>query len=180
MKSLAYKHPKILELITVPSLFGATITADPKREPGRINVNTCDRTVWAALINKDLASITATKKNPYLPDDPDDPTNPVTPVTKPAKTTLDLLKNKLIFSDTSYDVSKIDHSMANRFANAASVRSHVFAIWITVQITNSSATDATPSCHRLFAIVDRSIPVTYAEGQNNNVRDMIRLQRFLN
>ena len=180
VKSLAYKHPKILELITVPSLFNATITADPKREPGRINVNTCDRTVWAALINKDLASITATEKNPYLPDDPDDPTNPVTPVTKPAKTTLDLLKNKLIFSDTSYDVSKIDHSMANRFANAASVRSHVFAIWITVQITNSSATDATPSCHRLFAIVDRSIPVTYAEGQNNNVRDMIRLQRFLN
>lgn len=172
--SLAHKYPKILESITVTSLFEETIKTDPKREPGRINVNTCDKTVWAALIGKDGASLNTAEKNPYLPDDP------AAPVT-PAKNTLELLKNvPLVFSGTTYDVSTLNHSMANRFANAGTVRSHVFAIWITVEVTNTSATGATPSCYRLFAIVDRSIPVTYAEGQNNNVRDMIRLQRFLN
>jgi hypothetical protein len=86
----------------------------------------------------------------------------------------------LFKGDALKGITSVDYSIANRLGNGATVRSHVFAIWITVQITNSSATDETPSCHRLFAIVDRSIPVTYAEGQNNNVRDMIRLQRFLN
>lgn len=172
--SLAHKYPKILESITVPSLFEQTINADPKREPGRINVNTCDNTVWAALIGKDPTSLTAAEKNPYLPDDP------LAPFT-PAKNTLALLTNvPLVFSGTTYDVSTLNHSIANRFANAGTVRSHMFAIWITVEVTNTSATGATPTCYRLFAIVDRSIPVTYAEGQNNNVRDVIRLQRFLN
>lgn len=167
VKSLVLKYPKILELITVPSLFAATIAIDPTREPGRVNVNTCDQAVWKALIDQDA-------DNPYGD-------------TTPAKDTLTLLKNiPLVFSDNTYDVSKINHSVANRLANAASIRSHVFAVWVSVEVTNSSPTGATPSCHRLFAIVDRSIPVSYSEGQNSvpgqngSVRDIIRLQRFLN
>lgn len=163
--SLAEKYPKILEAITVPSLFTATILADPKREPGRINVNTCDAAVWKVLTGTD-------DTNPYNDGDS----------ASPAKSTLSLLKNvPLVFADNTYDVMKINHSMANRLGNAATIRSHVFAVWITVEITNSSAGGDTPSCHRLFAIVDRSIPVAnFVEGQNTTVRDTIRLQRFLN
>jgi len=33
--------------------------------------------------------------------------------------------------------------------------------------------------HRVFAIVDRSIPVGYNAGEPLNARDVIRLHRFL-
>ena len=155
--SLAEKYDKILDMITVPQFFENTLQKDPTREPGRINVNTCDAEVWMTLINDQNGT------NPFLNPDPKKPV-------KPAKRTKDLLMNEATFPPPPPPASPW----------LVTNLSHVFAVLITVEITNSSATDATPSCHRLFAIVDRSIPVTYAEGQNNNVRDMIRLQRFLN
>ncbi|MBM4022350.1 MAG: hypothetical protein FJ284_08935, partial [Planctomycetes bacterium] len=44
--SLVREYPEILEAVMVPSPFKATMTADPRREPARINVNTCDTSVW--------------------------------------------------------------------------------------------------------------------------------------
>jgi hypothetical protein len=69
------------------------------------------------------------------------------------------------------------YSAAIRLANTATIRSHVFAVWITLETTDSG--DGSRTCHRLFAIVDRSIPVGFREGENLNVRDTIRLRRFL-
>jgi hypothetical protein len=163
--SLAKTYPKILEALRVPSPFAATIAVDPKREPGRINVNTCDKAVWDALIGE-------VRDNPFA-----DPVNA-------AESVGDLLMHKdLVFNgDPTFSVMSVNHSVANRLANSATVRSHVFAVWITLEVKRSDNTDQ-PTYHRLFAIVDRSVPATFTaqtEGQNTNVRDTIRLQRFLN
>jgi hypothetical protein len=71
------------------------------------------------------------------------------------------------------------YAQAIRLANTATIRSQVFAVWITVRITDDSPNAPSPVTKRLFAIIDRSIPVGYAPGQDLNVRDTIRLKRFL-
>jgi hypothetical protein len=71
------------------------------------------------------------------------------------------------------------YAQAIRLANTATVRSNVFAIWITVRITDDSTNAPSPVTKRLFAIIDRSIPVGYIPNQDLNVRDTIRLKRYL-
>jgi hypothetical protein len=71
------------------------------------------------------------------------------------------------------------YSQAIRLANTATIRSQVFAVWISVKITDDSPNAPSPVTKRMFAIVDRSIPVGYAPGQDLNVRDTIRLKRYL-
>ena len=66
-----------------------------------------------------------------------------------------------------------------RLANTATVRSNVFAVWVSVRITDDSPNAPPPVTKRLFAIVDRSIPVGYVAGQDWNVRDCIRLKRYV-
>lgn len=70
-------------------------------------------------------------------------------------------------------------SQAIRLASTATVRSQVFAIWITVKITDDSTTPHTSVTKRLFAIVDRSIPVGYRAGQDLNISDCIKVKRYL-
>jgi hypothetical protein len=74
----------------------------------------------------------------------------------------------------------VDRALANRLGSIATVRSNVFAVWITVEVTDSAPDAGPPTRHRMFAIVDRSIPVLYQKGRNNDVRQVICLQRFLN
>jgi hypothetical protein len=71
------------------------------------------------------------------------------------------------------------YATAIRLSNVATTRSSVFAVWITLKTTDSSPGASGPSYRRLFAIVDRSIPVGYSRGETLNSRDTIRLQRFL-
>jgi hypothetical protein len=71
------------------------------------------------------------------------------------------------------------YAQAIRLANTATIRSQVFAVWITVKITDDSPNAPSPVTKRMFAIIDRSIPVGYAPGQDLNVRDTIRLKRYL-
>jgi hypothetical protein len=71
------------------------------------------------------------------------------------------------------------YAQAIRLANTATIRSQVFAVWITVRITDDSPNAPSPVTKRLFAIIDRSISVGYAPGLDLNVRDTIRLKRFL-
>jgi len=71
------------------------------------------------------------------------------------------------------------YSQSIRLANTATIRSQVFAVWITVKTTDDSPNAPSPVTRRMFAIIDRSIPVGYAPGQDLNVRDTIRLKRYL-
>jgi hypothetical protein len=67
---------------------------------------------------------------------------------------------------------------ANRLANVATIRSNVFAVWITVR----SVVDADPdsvTLHRAFYIVDRSIPVGFQNGKDHNVWDAVILRRII-
>lgn len=144
----------ILEAVTVPSPFTATLAANPWREPGRVNVNTCDDRVWRAVCGKDG-------------------------VNRPGRPITSLWQLLTETAGGRDDAATVNKDLANRLAAIATVRSNVFAVWITVEITDSSSAAFPPTCHRLFAIVDRSIPVRYVEGQNNDVRETIRVRRFL-
>lgn len=71
------------------------------------------------------------------------------------------------------------YAQAIRLANTATIRSQVFGVWITVRITDDSTNAPSPVTKRLFAIIDRSIPVGYQPNQDLNVRDTIKLKRYL-
>ncbi len=148
------------------------------REPGKVNVNTIlrntgngadmtDDPVWKAMLG---------------------PTIPWSPTsTAPAKDAFDLLVSGTIpnvtttIKDLNADSNNtgLMYRTPIRLANVATTRSHVFAVWITLRITDSSPSAGPPQFARLFAIVDRSIPVGYSPGRNLNVRETIRLQRFV-
>jgi hypothetical protein len=66
---------------------------------------------------------------------------------------------------------------AIRLSNVATVRSNVFAVWVTLKTENTMTGDS--RTRRVFAIVDRSIPVGYWPGVDLNTSDTIRLKRFL-
>jgi hypothetical protein len=101
-------------------------------------------------------------------------TAPHFPLFQSGSTTLSGSNNG--FRDTNPFFS---YSQAIRFANTATIRSQVFAVWISVRITDDSPNAPSPVTKRMFAIIDRSIPVGYAPGQDLNVRDTIRLKRYL-
>jgi hypothetical protein len=167
LKSLAVEHPDILDALTVASPFRTTVfvqaggqTLCRWREPGRINVNTSDTKVWNALTG-------ATFANPFAGGAP------------PARSTADLLLNvPQVFTGPDRDVRGLNRGLANRLSNIATTRSDVFAVWVTLELTSPDA-DGEPSYHRLFAVVDRSIPVGYSLGQDLNARDTIRVSRHL-
>ena len=176
MTSLAASLPVILEAVHVPSRFASSAISVPPqsvqavglndlldnqlsrwREPGRVNANTCSQQVWNAASGESGG-------NPFL--------------TQPAKTPRDILTT--VFTNTNcIPMATTVRDRANRLGSVATIRSNVFAVWITLKLENSSAGGTPPSYHRLFAIVDRSIPVAYRPGETLNVRDAIRLQRFL-
>jgi hypothetical protein len=166
------------------------------REPGRVNLNTIvsntacadpqlDQAVWRAVLGQD-ANIAW---NPFA-------------ATAPATSVRDMLTLKqgtTMFRDTAatsgggnsngnaawkknreYDFNPtLTYATAIRLANVATIRSNVFAVWITLKVTDRTTSFAAPSYHRLFAIVDRSVPVGFNAGESLNARDTIRLQRFL-
>jgi len=158
-RSLALETPEILDAVAVPSLFGGTVNANPWREPGRVNVNTCDEQVWEAL----LADASA-------PGIPASPTESIT----------DLLTDAtLSFSDPSRTFQSLRVGRTDRLATIATPRSNVFAVWITVQIQESGSLNATTRHRRMFAVVDRSVPVGYKPGENLNAWDAVRLVRYI-
>jgi hypothetical protein len=69
-------------------------------------------------------------------------------------------------------------STAIRMPNVATTRSHVFAVWVTLRLTDT-ADPSKVTFRRLFAIIDRSIPVGFLHGMNLNVSEAVVLQRYL-
>jgi len=171
LRSLAAEHPEILDMVTVGSPFRTTVFLDAGgrrlcrwREPGRINVNTCDERIWEAVTGRDDID------NPF---------------SRPglAKTLSDVLMGvPEVFTQPAghlpdKDARFLDRELASRLGNIATTNSDVFAVWITLELKQSE--NDPPEYHRLFAIVDRSIPVGYDQGQNLNVRDTLRVLRYL-
>lgn len=156
-RSLAVDFPVILDALNVASAFTSTIAANPWREPGRVNVNTGATAMWQATIGESVA-------NPY----------------NPAQSAGSMLTDaSFMFNDPDRPYTAVRTSRANRMANIATTRSNVFAVWITVEMADSAAPDQPKQYRRLFAIVDRSIPVGYLPGVNLNARDTVRLIRYL-
>ena len=67
---------------------------------------------------------------------------------------------------------------ASRLANTATVRSNLFAVWVTLRESISGDADSV-KYHRAFYIIDRSIPVGFQAGEDHNVKDTIRLRRII-
>ncbi|MFM7138227.1 MAG: hypothetical protein ACKO1M_14360, partial [Planctomycetota bacterium] len=161
------------------------------REPGRVNLNTIlpnrncsdpqqEQAVWWAVLGPD-ATISLDEFAAGGP-------------AKSIRDLLTLMQGDAIYLDTAaaagvkgnswkknrpYDLNPAAaYTTAIRIANVATVRSHVFAVWVTLRVRDTSP-GGSPSYHRLFAVVDRSRPVGFAEGRDLNVRDTIRVLRFL-
>lgn len=65
-------------------------------------------------------------------------------------------------------------------SDRVTTRSNVYAIWVTIGYFDAAGAEITPvQRNRGFYIVDRSIPVAYERGQDNNVRDAILLRRII-
>ena len=150
------------------------------REPGRVNVNTfpVDNAepaadapgIWAALsggtnpANPFVGGAAAMSIREML--SLKDPNAPVYSKVYPA-------------GDPRDNNPFLSMALPVRLANVGTIRSQVFAVWITVKVTDDSANAPSPTTKRLFAIVDRSIPVGYSPSENLNVSDCIRLKRVL-
>ena len=88
--------------------------------------------------------------------------------------------------------SAFRYQTLNRLQNLVTVRSNVYAVWITVGYFDwvdannngrkeySELTEIVPQKrNRGFYIFDRSIPVAYERGEDHNVRDGILLRRVI-
>jgi len=76
--------------------------------------------------------------------------------------------------------SAFRYQALSRLQNLVTVRSNVYAIWVTVGYFNNSGTEILPvKRNRGFYIFDRSIPVAYERGKDHNVRDAILLRRII-
>ncbi len=161
------------------------------REPGRLNFNTIvpntgcdnpeqDNAVWWAALGPDAA----VSFEDFAAG------GPATSI----RDLLTLMQDEGIYLDTAaaagvkgnswkknrpYELDpSAAYATAIRLGNIATVRSHMFAVWITLRIRDTSV-GGSESYRRLFAIVDRSRPVGFSPGQDLNVRDTIRILRFV-
>lgn len=172
------------------------------REPGRVNLNTVsDQRIWEATVLRGPrpagmstvgnAALDWTSSNLGRPGS----------AAQPAASALQLLALKGGTSSTTVSGTVVadtadpgpdpaanpqfQYLTANRLANVATTRSHVFAVWVTIgffdPVTDQELGTDTGDVqrHRGFFIFDRSIPVAYETGKDHNVRDAILLRRII-
>jgi hypothetical protein len=159
------------------------------REPGRVNLNTVTADdVWSAVVAGPLQ--TSGSAAPFIQrSSADFVTNPATSMHGVLA-----MSGTVPFSgsgatpprqDTHTTLSPLQqfnqmHSIytATRLANASTVRSNVFGVWITVRESVANDPDSI-KLHRGFYIFDRSIPVGYEPGKDHNVWDAVLLRRII-
>jgi hypothetical protein len=160
------------------------------REPGRVNVNTIiggtatqeDGIVWAALIggtspaNPFALTVVGTSGGSTAIT----PAQSIGQILSLSGSANDPVPMAVVSGTSSRGNNPyFGASLPIRLANTATVRSNVFAVWITVRVTDDSQTPPTIVTKRMFAVIDRSIPVGYSPGEDLNVRDCVRLKRYL-
>ena len=154
------------------------------REPGRVNLNTVTSDdVWNAVVAGPLVQTGTTTPDPVRD------RSAANFAADPAKTTAALLSlsgtGTLIVTDTNAAIAtgtafNPAHSIytATRLANSATIRSNVFAVWITLRESVAGDPDSV-KYHRAFYIFDRSIPVAHEPGKDHNVWDAVVLRRII-
>ena len=77
------------------------------------------------------------------------------------------------------------YSTISQLADRVTTRSNVFAVWVTIGFFEENAdqsvgNEITPIKRlRGFYLFDRSIPVAYQQGRDNNISDAILLRRII-
>ena len=159
------------------------------REPGRVNLNTVvDNKIWDAVVARKVAT-------PPANTTPLSDRNTAGFSNTPAKNFSELVRlggtgiqPKIDGASPGPDPSlnpAFAYLTANRLANAATNRSNVFAIWVTVGFFENGSTTEMGSDtgevrrYRGFYIFDRSIPVGYQTGVDHNIEDAILLRRII-
>ena len=153
------------------------------REAGRVNVNTITgSTTWLAVLGSGTQIPTTSGS--------------FTVFNAPATSFMDVLQKVVSTSGTTFidrfteanrhtdKNSYFRYQSVNRVANNVTIRSNVFAVWVTVGFFDfdgneyGSDTGAIQR-YRGFYIYDRSIPVGFSPGKDYNVRDGIMLRRII-
>jgi hypothetical protein len=160
------------------------------REPGRVNMNTITGSaVWTALLGSGTSGTAIQSWTPGA-----------SPFDTPARTLLEALgrfhptvSGTTSFVDTYTAATRnaatnanFRYQTVNRLTNLSTIRSNVFAVWVTIGYSTSPSnwTEAGSDTgeirrHRGFYIYDRSIPVGFDPGKDLNVRDAILLRRII-
>ncbi|MCE9629352.1 MAG: hypothetical protein K8S94_01345 [Planctomycetia bacterium] len=154
------------------------------REPGRVNLNTVTADdVWNAVVAGPLVQPSSTTPDPIRS------RAAANFETAPATTTAALLAlsgtsttvasdaNAALSSGTAFNPAQSIYT-ATRLANTTTIRSNVFAVWITLRESVAGDPD-TVKYHRGFYIIDRSIPVAHEAGKDHNVWDAVLLRRII-
>jgi hypothetical protein len=175
------------------------------REPGRVNVNTMPAAdIWRAIQGDVILRESADGK---IAEDPDESlvspadqardwpdADSATDGIQPFEDAFSVLSSSVGIDNFTEDYRDADKDAAfrmqtiSRLNNSVTVRSNVYAIWVTVgyferQVNQNGAEvliEVTPrNRNRGFYIFDRSIPVAYERGEDHNVQDAILLRRII-
>jgi hypothetical protein len=100
----------------------------------------------------------------------------------PAEQAEDLNGNGVFDNNDHRDTNRnayFRYQTMNQLANVSTVRSNVFAVWVTIGYFKDGSEVLPIRRNRGFYIFDRSIPVGYERGRDHNVRDAILLRRII-
>jgi hypothetical protein len=175
------------------------------REPGRVNVNTMPAAdIWRAIQGDVILRESADGK---IAEDPDESlvspadqardwpdADSATDGIQPFEDAFSVLSSSVGIDNFTEDYRDADKDAAfrmqtiSRLNNSVTVRSNVYAIWVTVgyferQVNQNGAEvliEVPPrNRNRGFYIFDRSIPVAYERGEDHNVQDAILIRRII-